>query len=130
MSGSSMSLTALLLVILAAGLHTAWNFMVKLVDEKHVFTWWALVVGMLLYLPLLAQGLPIPASIWPYALTSAVVEAAYFIALIHAYDRGEFSLVYPLARGAAPALLTIWATLFLGESLERLGIAGLALLLI
>jgi drug/metabolite transporter (DMT)-like permease len=125
-----MSLTALLLVILAAGLHTAWNFMVKLVDEKHVFTWWALVVGMLLYLPLLAQGLPIPASIWPYALTSAVVEAAYFIALIHAYDRGEFSLVYPLARGAAPALLTIWATLFLGESLERLGIAGLALLLI
>ena len=124
-----MALTALLLVILAAALHTAWNFMMKLVEEKHVFTWWALAVGVLLYLPLL-QGLPIPARIWPYALASACVEGAYFMALIHAYDRGDFSLVYPLARGAAPALLAIWATLFLGESQKLAGIVGLAVLLI
>jgi drug/metabolite transporter (DMT)-like permease len=128
-SGLNMSLTALLLVILAAALHTAWNFMVKLVEEKHVFTWWALVVGMLLYFPLLAQGQPIPAHIWPYAIASAVVETAYFMVLIHAYDRGDFSQVYPIARGAAPALLAIWATLFLGESQGLTGLFGLAVLL-
>jgi drug/metabolite transporter (DMT)-like permease len=86
------SLEALLLVLVAAALHTGWNFMVKRVEDKHVFTWWALVVGSLLFLPVLARGGPIPASIWPYAVASAVVEAAYFITLIHAYDRGEFSL--------------------------------------
>jgi hypothetical protein len=95
---------------------TAWNFIVKLIEEKHVFTWWALVVGTVPYLPLLVQSLPIPTSIWPYAMASALVEAAYFITLIHAYDRGDFLLVYPIARGAAPALLTMWATVFLGES--------------
>jgi drug/metabolite transporter (DMT)-like permease len=123
------SLEALLLVLVAAALHTGWNFMVKRVEDKHVFTWWALVVGSLLFLPVLARGGPIPASIWPYAVASAVVEAAYFITLIHAYDRGEFSLVYPMARGAAPALLAVWATLFLGEAPRAVGVAGLVVLL-
>jgi drug/metabolite transporter (DMT)-like permease len=124
------SLAALLLVLVAAALHTGWNFVVKRVADKHVFTWWALVIGALLYLPLLTQGLPIPATIWPYAIASALVEAAYFMALIHAYDRGDFSMVYPIARGAAPAFLAAWGTLFLGESPQPFGIGGLVVLLI
>jgi drug/metabolite transporter (DMT)-like permease len=123
-------LAALLLVLVAAALHTAWNFMVKNVAEKHVFTWWALVIGALLYLPALIHGLPIPARIWPYAMASALVEAAYFITLMFAYDHGDFSLVYPIARGTAPAFLWVWATLFLGESPYSGGIAGLVVLLI
>jgi drug/metabolite transporter (DMT)-like permease len=111
-------------------MHTGWNFVVKQVADKHVFTWWALVVGALVYLPLLVQGLPIPAQIWPYAIASALVEAAYFMALIHAYDRSDFSLAYPIARGAAPAFLTVWGALFLGESPHPIGISGLAVLLI
>ena len=125
-----MSLAALLLVLVAAALHTGWNVMVKKVDDKHVFTWWALVVGALLYLPVLVQGLPIPASIWPYTIASALVEAAYFIALMYAYDHGDFSLVYPVARGVAPAFLWVWATLFLGEPPYPVGVAGLVVLLI
>jgi drug/metabolite transporter (DMT)-like permease len=58
------------------------------------------------------------------------MEAAYFIALIHAYDRGDFSLVYPIARGAAPVFLAMWGGLFLGESPHPIGIAGLLVLLI
>ena len=125
-----MSWAALLLILVAAALHTGWNFVVKQVADKHVFTWWALVVGALLYSPLLAQGLPIPATIWPYAIASALVEAAYFIALLHAYDRGDFSLVYPIARGAAPAFLAVWGTLFLGEPPEPIGLGGLVVLFI
>jgi drug/metabolite transporter (DMT)-like permease len=123
------SLVALLLVLVAAALHTGWNLIVKQVEDKHVFTWWSLVVGALLCLPVLLQSLPIPTPIWPYAIASALLEAAYFIALIHAYDRSDFSLVYPIARGAAPAFLAIWAVLFLGESLPSVGIAGLVVLL-
>jgi len=127
---AEVSLAAFLLVLVAAALHTGWNFMVKKVEDKYVFTWWALVVGALLYLPTLVHGLPIPAHIWPYAIASALVEAAYFITLMYAYEHGDFSLVYPIARGAAPAFLWGWAMLFLGESPSSVGIAGLVVLLI
>lgn len=125
-----MPLTALLLVLTAATLHTSWNLIFKRVTGKHLFTWWALLVGALVFLPLLVIGPPVPRAIWPYAIASAGAEAAYFITLIRAYDKGDFSLVYPLARGVAPALLTLWAIVFLGEHPRPAGFAGLALLLL
>ncbi|HST20315.1 MAG TPA: EamA family transporter [Blastocatellia bacterium] len=123
-----MPLTALILVIAAATMHAGWNLIVKRVGEKQIFTWWALAFGALINLPLLAVN-TIPASVWPYALASAVVEAAYFMILIRAYSQGDFSQVYPIARGAAPAFLAVWAMLFLGERPEPAGIIGLILLL-
>src|SRR5215831_16846820 len=110
-----MPLKALALVLVAAALHVGWNVMVKQIEERQVFTWWALVIGAIVYLPLLALHTPIPATIWPYAISSALVEAAYYLMLMRAYAHGDFSLVYPLARGAAPALLAVWSMVFLGE---------------
>src|SRR5262249_6487 len=127
--GACMPLRALVLVLAAAVMHTGWNFLVKRAEDKQVFTWWAMIVGSLVYLPLLALHMPIPARIWPYALSSAGVEAVYYSTLVRAYTDGDFSLVYPVARGAAPALLAVWAMLFLGERLQRAGIMGLALVL-
>jgi drug/metabolite transporter (DMT)-like permease len=124
-----MPLKALLLVLAAAAMHTGWNFLVKRAKNKQVFTWWAMIIGSLVYLPLLALYRPIPGQIWPYALSSACVEAVYYSTLVRAYTHGDFSLVYPVARGAAPALLAVWATLFLGERPHRAGIVGLILVL-
>ena len=73
-------------------------------------------------------GAPLPSRVWPYVIASALAEAAYYIALTRAYSIGDFSLVYPLARGAAPAFLALWAVLFLGERPGTGGLAGLALL--
>lgn len=109
-------------------MHAGWNLVVKRVGEKQIFTWWALAFGTLINLPLLVVN-AIPANIWPYALASAFVEAAYFMILIRAYSEGDFSQVYPIARGAAPAFLAVWAMLFLGERPEPAGIIGLILLL-
>ena len=124
-----MPLTALILLIVAAALHTGWNLLVKRAGEKQVFTWWAMVVGTALFAPLLVFSAP-PASVWPYVLASALVEMIYYLALLRAYSIGDFSLVYPLARGAAPAFLALWAARFLGERPSAGGLAGLALLLI
>jgi drug/metabolite transporter (DMT)-like permease len=88
-----------------------------------------MVVGTACFAPLLAVSAPLPSAIWPYVLTSALVETLYYLALLRAYTIGDFSLVYPLARGAAPAFLALWAALFLGERPHAGGIAGLALLL-
>jgi drug/metabolite transporter (DMT)-like permease len=72
----------------------------------------------------------LPARAWPYILGSGALEAVYFIALTLAYKLGDFSLVYPLARGTAPAFLAIWAALFLGERPTPLGLVGLGVLLL
>ncbi|HOV84928.1 MAG TPA: DMT family transporter [Syntrophobacteraceae bacterium] len=124
-----MSFDSLLLVLLSALLHTVWNLMIKRVEEKHLFTWWALVAGSVLYLPVLLWHIPFPPKIWAFALTSAVLETLYFLALLRAYERGDFSLVYPIARGAAPALLALWANLFLKERPSPAGLGGLVLLI-
>jgi drug/metabolite transporter (DMT)-like permease len=124
-----MPLVPLALVVLAAALHTAWNLLFKSSDRKEVFTWWALLCGTLAFLPLLIRGGPIPRSIWPYAAASAVFEVLYYTVLGRAYDRGDFSLVYPIARGAAPIFLAVWAFLFLGERPGPQGCAGLAVLM-
>lgn len=123
-----MPLTALILVLSAATMHAGWNLIVKRVSEKQIFTWLALAFGTLINLPFLAAN-TVPAGVWPYALASAFVEAAYFMILIRAYGEGDFSQVYPIARGAAPAFLAVWAMLFLGERPEPAGIIGLILLL-
>src|SRR6185369_2747220 len=124
-----MPLTAIALIIAAAAMHTAWNLIIKHARQQQIVTWWALIIGSLINLPLLA-GANIPAPVWPYAIASAAVEEAYFLLLIRAYQNGDFSEVYPIARGAAPALIAVWAMLFLGERPQAAGLVGLALLLI
>ncbi len=119
-----------MLLIAAAVLHTAWNYLVKKVRAKQIFTWWTLVIGCVFYIPLIWLHWPIPVQVWPYALASALAETIFFIALLRAYENGDFSLVYPIARGAAPAMLAIWALIFLGERPRPMGAAGLCVLII
>ena len=123
-----MPLTALGLLLGAAMMHTIWNLLVKRAKEKQVFIWCSLIVGTIIFSPLLLTSSISLFSVWPYVLSSAFVEALYYITLIRAYEHGDFSLVYPMARGAAPAFLLIWATVFLGERPRLFGLIGIALL--
>ncbi|MFH1183684.1 MAG: DMT family transporter [Chloroflexota bacterium] len=125
-----MPLSAIGLLLVSAALHTTWNLLLKRGGEKYMATWWAMLIGSLLFLPaLLFTGLPARAT-WVLLLISAFVEAAYFIVLAYAYDDADFSLVYPLARGAAPALIAVWSVLFLHEQLTAGGIAGLVIIIL
>ena len=118
------------LVLVAAVLHATWNLLVKRAREKQIMTWLALVVGVLFYLPiLLIQPIDVW-SVWPFILSSALVEAIYYVSLISAYQHGDFSLVYPMARGTAPALLLIWTAVFLGERPRLFGVMGILLLVL
>jgi len=123
-----MSLTALGLLLAAAMMHTTWNLLVKRAKEKQVFIWCSLIVGTIIFSPLLLTSPLLLVTTWPYLISSALVEAIYYITLIRAYENGDFSLVYPMARGAAPAFLLIWATFFLGERPRFFGLIGIALL--
>ena len=125
-----MPLSAFVIILLSALMHAGWNFLVKRATNKEVFMWWALLVGTLLYSPLLINALPVPVPVWPYALVSALIEVVYFGILTRAYERYDFSLVYPISRGAAPALLALWAVFFLNEELTAIGACGIALILL
>jgi len=124
-----MSLSALLLLILAALMHTAWNLLLKNSENKYVILWWALLIGSVFCLPFLFLQKKVPLDMWPFIIASAFFEAIYYGLLAAAYQREDFSLVYPIARGGAPALLAIWAILFLGESITNAGKIGLGILI-
>jgi drug/metabolite transporter (DMT)-like permease len=121
-------LPALALVLIAAVLHASWNLVLKQARYKQVFLWWALLIGTLCFAAFFVTRLALPLWIWPYVLSSAVMEAAYMVTLTLAYDIDDFSLVYPIARGAAPVLLVLWATLFLNEAPRPLGLLGIFIL--
>jgi drug/metabolite transporter (DMT)-like permease len=123
-------LAALGLILSAAVMHAGWNVMVKQAKQKQVFMWCGLVVGTLLFIVVPVLSTPLPLRAWPYILSSALMEALYFIALTWAYDIDDFSLVYPLARGTAPVFLMLWTALFLGESPHLTGVLGIILLVI
>lgn len=115
----------LVLLLAAAALHAGWNLLLKRAPDRQLIVWWAVVVSALCFVPLLVLRPALPLVGWRFALASAVVETAYFVALTTAYRVHDFSLVYPVARGAAPALLALFAVLFLRERLSAPGVAGL-----
>lgn len=125
-----MSLSALSLLLLAALLHMGWNFLVKRAANRQIFTWLSVVAGAVCFAPFVLGSVNLPPQIWPFILASAFVEFIYYLALTYAYGKSDFSLVYPIARGGAPALIALWAILFLGETLTPGGVAGLALLIL
>ena len=125
-----MPILALLLLLSGAILHTAWNLILKQSKEKYIVTWWMLVTGGVVALvALFFTGLP-PREMWRFAIFSILTEAVYFITLSYAYHDNEFSLVYPVARGSAPAFLALWSFVFLHERLTSGGSAGLVMIII
>ena len=124
-----MPVFAILLLLISAVLHTSWNLLIKQSEDKYIVTWWMIIIGGLFAIvALLFTGLP-PRSMWIFAVVSICVEATYFVTLSYAYRDNDFSLIYPVARGSAPAFLTLWAFLFLHDKLTLIGMLGLGLII-
>jgi len=118
------------ILILSALLHAGWNLILKQAKQKYITLWWGLSIGSLCCLPVLIFHIPVANQLWLYALVSAIFEVAYYAALASAYQKEDFSLIYPIARGGAPALLALWAALFLKEETSLAGKVGVAVLII
>jgi len=120
--------SSLCLLLAAAAFHATWNLLLKRTSERDLLILTALAVSSLVFLPLLAVRPAIGLFGWSVALVSGVVELAYFVLLLGAYGVGDFSVVYPIARGAAPAMLALWSIAFLGERPRAGGAAGIVLI--
>jgi len=120
---------AILLLLVSAILHTGWNLLIKQSEDKYIVTWWMVTIGgVFAMIALLFTGLP-PREMWLFAIISICVEAVYFVTLSYAYHDNDFSLIYPVARGAAPAFLALWSFLFLHEKLTSGGMIGLGMII-
>ena len=74
----------------------------------------------------LAFFVPMPdAQTWRFLAISIPVHMAYQYALVHALNRGDLSVVFPLMRGSAPIITALGAYLFLDEQLSVLEMTGL-----
>ncbi len=123
-----MPTAAIILLLLSASLHALWNLLLKKSEEKYIAMGWQVIIsGVFAFFLLLFTGFP-PRSMWLFALVSMFLEAVYFILLSNAYSDHDFSLVYPIARGSAPAFLMLWSILFLHETLTTGGMLGIGMI--
>ena len=122
-----MSGPALALVVCAAVLHATWNALAKRADHQFAFLWSSVSLAALLLLPIGLWRLPAepaPASGLPFVAASVGIHALYFLALGRSYRYGDFSRVYPMARGLGVALVPLIALPVFGERLSWLGSLG------
>ncbi len=119
---------ALAIVLAAALLHAAWNLVVKSSRDRLVAAWLQITFGALVFLPALLTGGGVPWSLWGFVLVSSVVHVFYGVTLAAAYEAGDLSVVYPIARGSAPLLVTVGGILLLADRPDLLG--GLAVVVV
>ena len=124
-----MTPASLALVLGAAVFHSAWNFALKSESRRLEASLLALGAAVLLSAPvLLFHPLSaVSARAWGLVLLSGAFETAYLLTLTAAYQIGDLSLVYPIARGSAPLVVMPMAVLVLGERVSASGLCGVGL---
>lgn len=124
-----MTLLTFLTVLFAAVLHATWNALVKSNGDK-VVSMTAVALGRAPLALLAIPFVPFPhRDSWLLLGLSVVVHVVYQLSLMRAYRLGDFTQVYPIARGSAPALVTLVSLFGLGVTLTFHQIAAICLIL-
>ncbi|WP_225838125.1 DMT family transporter [Streptomyces sp. NK08204] len=114
-------------VLAAAVTHASWNAIAHRITDKLVGFTLILAGGVLIGL-LLAPFTAFPAArAWPYLLVSAAVHIVYVLLLMTSFRLGDFGQAYPIARGSAPLVVTVFAAVFAHEVPGTWGAAGIVL---
>jgi drug/metabolite transporter (DMT)-like permease len=120
------TLAALALALGAALLHAGWNLRLHASGDRAAAIGVSGLAAGAALLP--AAILDPPSAAWPLVALSGAAEAAYALLLVAAYERGELSFTYPIARGTAPLLVTAGGWLVLTQRPSPLALLGAALL--
>ena len=120
-----MSLGIFLAVLLAAFLHASWNALIRVDGVNKLTSMLTLSLGQGVIGGLVALTRPFPlAESWPWLLGSGLIHMAYLFFLALAYQYGDLSRVYPIARGTAPMIVVVVGAVFLGETLSTMEYIG------
>jgi drug/metabolite transporter (DMT)-like permease len=119
------------LVLGSALLHAVWSAAIKGSRDPLVFNLLQKVGPALLLvatLPLVALD-EIPPAVWKLFAATSVAHGLYFYWMSRAYEQGDLTLVYPIAR-STPAFLPFLAAPALGEQLSAPGAVGIAIVVV
>lgn len=123
-----MSLTVFMAILFAAFLHASWNALIKLGTAKLTAMLILTVVqGMLGLGFALTREFP-QGQVWLWLAASGVLHAVYKMLLAFAYEHGDLSRVYPIARGAAPLIVLMVGAFVLKDQIAILEIIGIVVL--
>ncbi|TKK78590.1 EamA family transporter [Kribbella jiaozuonensis] len=86
-----------------------------------------LAAGVIGLVAILLTGLP-PAGTWGYIVASALLHLAYLGGLLASYQLGQFSQMYPLARGTSPWVVAVVSIVVLHQHLAVIELAGVLLI--
>jgi drug/metabolite transporter (DMT)-like permease len=75
-------------------------------------------------------GITISAVGWSCIVATGILHTFYFFFVGSSYERGDLSLVYPLARGFGPFWVPILAVVILREQLSLPGVIGIAFVVV
>jgi drug/metabolite transporter (DMT)-like permease len=116
---------AVALALGAAVLHAVWNLLLARAEDTDAATAVALAFGVALYaLPAILTW-DVDGAAWPYIAASAAFELGYVATLASGLQRGDLSVVYPLARGSAPVLVLLVSAGLLGAATSPAQVAGI-----
>jgi len=125
-----MSLTAILLVFFSALCHSAWNLLAKSSGGPIAFMRQALRYSALCYAPLFLVLLFLVEYSLFYVtciLTSGLAVGLYLYCLSKAYEHGQVSVAYPIAR-SFPILVVTWVLFLWGVKPTTVGFSGILLI--
>jgi len=123
-----MSVTVLLAILFAAFLHAGWNALIKLGTSKLTsMLILTMVQGGIGAAIALTRTLP-QGEVWWWLLASGVFHAAYKLFLAFAYEHGDLSRVYPIARGSAPLIVLLVGGAVLSDRIKPGEYAGIIVL--
>ena len=112
----------------SALLHAIWNLILKSAPDKPV----AVMAIFFTSLPLAVAGLAIAGipklEVLPIVLLSAAIQTGYNISLFKAYNIGQLSSIYPVARGSAPLFVFIISLGLFGSELSKGNVLGIAVI--
>ena len=123
-------LLATVLALTSAVLHASWNIAVKQSGDKRLALWGQFAIagalsGVVIVAWTLIAGAP-PIS-WGWAAVSGATHVPYILLLSRAYDRGDFSMSYPIVRGGGALAAALGGVLILHDTISFVSAFGILL---
>ena len=114
-----MTLSVFIAVLFAAILHASWNAIIKFGEDKlQGMVLLSIAHGVIGLFMLILSPLP-NITAWPWLIASVGFHLWYKLFLTSAYERGDLSRVYPIARGAAPLLVLFLSSIFIIDTITN-----------
>lgn len=133
MAYSRCVIVAALLALLAAVLHATWNIVVKQTGDRFLALWGQFLFAGSVALTVLVGWTIVagrPQIAWSWSILSGCGHLPYAILLAKAYDKNDFSMTYPISRGAGALNAAVLGLILLGDDLSATSMAGIAIVIV